>query len=209
MLRYRSTRVSIAKDQHVTFRLEYFQGRMNRGLRLAWRTPSEQRTFAAAHTKIDTQTATYLPAGATWYDFWTNEHHAGGATVAKNVALDTFPLFVRAGSIVPMGPQVQYVNEEPDAPYEVRIYRGADGNFTLYDDDGETYAYERGAHAMFDLHWSDRKHEFTIGQQHGSFPGMVKRRELQIVLIGPDGAVKKQTISYDGTKRTVSLADAS
>ena len=209
MMRYRSAHVSFTKDQHVAFRLEYFQGRMSRGLRLAWRTPSEQRTFATAHTKLDTQMQTYLPSGSTWYDFWTNEQHAGGATVAQDVTLDTFPLFVRAGSIVPLGPVVQYVNEQPDAPYEVRIYGGADADFTLYDDDGETYAYEHGARATFDLHWNDNKRELTIGPRHGSFPGMAKTRQLQIVLVGRGGAGKTQTITYDGSQRSLKLADAS
>jgi alpha-D-xyloside xylohydrolase len=208
MMRYRSTRISFAKDQRVAFRLEYFQGRMGRGLRLAWRTPSEQHAFAAAHTKVDTQTQTYLPAGATWYDFWTNEHHAGGATVNNSVTLDSFPVFVRAGSIVPLGPVVQYVNERPDAPYEVRIYSGADGSFTVYEDDGETYAYERGEKATFDLRWNDKARDLTVEPRVGSFPGMSRVRELQIVLIGAAGEVKKQTVTYDGAKRVVHLVDA-
>src|SRR5690606_14410196 len=85
----------------------------------------------------------YLPAGTIWYDFWTGKQYQGGQTITANAELDTMPLYVRAGSIVPMGPKIQYTSEEKD-PIELRIYPGADGQFVLYNDEGDNYNYENG-----------------------------------------------------------------
>jgi len=206
MMRYRGAKLTLRKGQQVALRLEYYQDQGNRGLRLAWRTPSERRAIDRANTRVDTSTRTYLPAGTQWYDFWTHARHAGGETVRKTVSLDTLPLFVRAGSIVPMGPIVQYVTERPDAPYEIRVYPGADASFTLYEDDNETYDYERGQHATYTLSWNEAAHRLTIGPRQGSFTGMTGTRELRIVLIEPGAARPAKSVRYEGKPLEVQLA---
>jgi alpha-glucosidase/alpha-D-xyloside xylohydrolase len=96
----------------------------------------------------------YLPAGCDWYNFWTNERLHGGQTITADAPIDTLPLFVRAGSIVPLGSEVQSA-QQPQAIASVRVYPGADGNFTLFQDDGKTYAYENGTGSITKLHWDD------------------------------------------------------
>jgi len=102
----------------------------------------------------------YLPAGTDWYNFWTNERVKGGQTITVAAPIDTLPLFVRAGSILPMGAPVESTNET-QALNEVRVYPGADGSFDLYSDDGTTYAYERGEMQIVHLHWSDAEKRLT------------------------------------------------
>lgn len=210
--RYKSANLALRAGQAVAVRLDFFQGKYDRALRLAWRTPSQARALAAAAPKLNNTMETYLPAGAEWFDFWTNERHAGGSTVRKNCPLDVLPLYVRAGSIVPLGPVVQHVNEKPDAPYEIRIYPGADATFTLYEDDGETYDYEQGRRATWELKWEDAARTLSVGAREGSFPGLVATRELRIVVAAPgrgvgpeESATVDRTVTYTGAPLTVTL----
>jgi len=127
----------------------------------------------------------YLPA-AKWYDFWSGhitDAANGGVTANAPAPLDRIPLYVRAGSILPMGPDTQYSTEKAD-PIELRIYAGADGDFTLYEDENDNYNYEKGIHATISLHWDDAARTLTIGDRQGQFPGMLQTRTFQIVLIG-------------------------
>jgi alpha-D-xyloside xylohydrolase len=179
---YKGAKVSLHNGQKVAVKVEYFQDTLDRVLRLAWRTPSE---IAEGAVKPPQTVETYLPAGADWYDFWTNERFAGGRTVSRPAPLDILPLYVRAGSIVPFGPDVQYATEKPDAPYEIRIYPGANAKFTIYEDDNETYAYEKGRRATYDLSWNDATRTLSISARKGSFPGMVAKRQLNVVLAAP------------------------
>lgn len=182
---YRGAKIDLAAGQKVAVKIEYFQGGVDRSLRLAWRTPTAAKELARRDTGLDTTMETYLPAGTGWYDFWTNQFHAGGQAVSTEAPLDRFPLFVRAGSIVPLGPQLQYATEKPHAPYQVRIYPGADAKFTIYEDDNETYAYEKGQRATYELTWNDATRTLSIGAREGAFPGMVERRILDVVLAVP------------------------
>jgi alpha-D-xyloside xylohydrolase len=209
-MRWKGRKLHFAKDQKVALKIEYFQGNGDRGLRMGWKTPSQLAAEAASAPKVDNVAETYLPAGADWYDFWTNERFAGGQTVKQEVPLDQLPLFVRAGSIVPMGPVVQYATEKPDAPYEIRIYPGADASFTLYEDDNETYDYERGKFATTELKWNDQARTLTIGKRSGEFPGMVKERDFRVVLMsskqGAGLAVEQNpqaNVRYSGKAMTV------
>jgi alpha-D-xyloside xylohydrolase len=210
--RYRSTHVTLSQGQEVPIRLEYFQGGGDRVVRLGWRTPSEIRELEGREQVLDTAVETYLPSGANWYDFWNNQVFEGGRTVKRECPLNILPLYIRAGSIVPMGPVMQYATEKPDAPYEIRIYPGADAKFTLYEDDNETYNYEKGERATYDLAWNDAARTLTIGPRRGSFPGMVAERELNIVVVSPgynagvkEGSVEVKTINYTGMPMTVRL----
>lgn len=126
----------------------------------------------------------YLPATeGGWYEFWTGAWRAGGKQQASEAPYDTIPLHIRAGSIVPTGPELQYTGEKPANPLVVYVFAGADGSFSLYEDDGLTYGYERGAYSLIPLSWNDRTQTLRIGDRKGSFPGMLEKRRLQVVLI--------------------------
>ncbi|HEY8933554.1 MAG TPA: glycoside hydrolase family 31 protein [Rariglobus sp.] len=142
----------------------------------------------------------YLPAGTDWINFWTGEKVTGGHEITTPAPLETLPLFVRAGSIVPMGPVMQYATEKPDAPYEIRVYPGADGRFTIYEDDNETYAYKKGAHATIPLTWDDRRRELVIGARVGEFPGLVRERLYRVVFVKPGrgvGALNSERVDVE------------
>ncbi len=201
--RYRSAKLALTKGQAAALKIEFHQGGQTRFVRFAWRTPSEARALIERPKTLDNSMVTYLPAGADWYDFQTGERFTGGQTVTKHCPLDTFPVYVRAGSIVPMSPEgLQYATERPDAPYELRIYPGADATFTLYEDDNETYAYEQGQRATYDLVWDDATRTLRIGARQGSFPGMVAERTLVISLRVP-GSDAVREVRYTGQPLTV------
>ena len=150
-----------------------------------------------------TKTATkYLPKGATWYDFWTGKYYAGGQDVTLETSLDRVPMFVRAGSILPLGPEMQYVGERAWDNLELRIYPGANGSFTLYEDEGDNYNYEKGQYATITFQWNDKARTLTIGERKGSYPGMLQKRQFTIVT--PNG--KQKVIEYNGQKMQVSIA---
>lgn len=198
--RYNGTTIALQKGKPVKLTIEYFQGGGGRSLRLAWRTPSELRALRENKPSVDLTMRTYLPRGAGWYDFWTGQFFAGGQAVARETPLDILPLYVRAGSIVPMGPEVQYATEAPGAPYELRVYPGADGSFTMYEDDNETYAYEKGVYATYDIRWHDASRTLTIGPRRGRF-NAVKKRDFEVVLPPAEGATapRRIRITYNGT----------
>jgi len=125
----------------------------------------------------------YLPKSK-WYDFWTGTAAEGGRAIDASAPLDRIPLFVRAGSLVPMGPDVEYAAEKPADPIELRVYLGADGSFLLYEDENDTYDYEKGAFATIAFQWDDAKRTLTIGERKGSFPGMLGNRTFHIVFVG-------------------------
>jgi alpha-D-xyloside xylohydrolase len=151
----------------------------------------------------------YLPPTA-WYDFWTGERIAGGKFINAAAPLETLPLFVRAGSILPMGPFLQYTSEKPADPIELRIYPGADGDFVLYEDEGDSYQYEKGAHATIRMHWDDARQTLTIAERQGEFPGMLERRTFNIVWVGAghgagvaSAQVVDKPVEYTGSTVTV------
>ena len=208
--RTRLVRRTLKKGEKLPVRLEFSHPEGGRVFRFVWRTPSElKRDAAMISAPRDLTMRTYLPKGADWYDFWSSQRYSGGQTVARQAPLEIMPLYVRAGAIIPMGPIVQYATERPDAPYEVRVYPGADGQFTLYEDDNETYAYERGQSARYDFSWNDARRTLTIGPRQGIFPGMVKQRTLKIVVVSAAGTSAltppstDRTVSYGG--RTMTL----
>ena len=146
----------------------------------------------------------YLPENpGGWYDFWTGGHTDGGRTLQVAAPLERMPLFVRAGSIVPLGPVIQHTAEQPAAPLELRIYPGANATFTLYYDDGETYAYEHGERATCELTWDDATRTLRLGARQGSFPGMAPARRFELRLFGAGQQTPSRTITYDGSAQTV------
>ncbi len=126
----------------------------------------------------------HLPATpGGWYDFWTGAAIAGGGSIDAAAPYETMPVHVRAGSIVPFGPELQHATEKPADPLTLWVYAGTDGAFTLYEDDGLSYGYERGETARIPLQWDDTKRTLTIGARVGSFPGMTVERTVQVVLV--------------------------
>ena len=150
-----------------------------------------------------TKTVTkYLPKGALWYDFWTGKQYRGGQRLELSTSLNRVPMFVRAGSILPLGPEMQYTGEKPWDNLEIRLYPGADGTFMLYEDEGDTYNYERGIYSTIPFHWNDRSHTLTIGNRQGQYPGMLTNRKFTVVM--PNGT--SQTVNYNGKEVTVQLS---
>jgi alpha-D-xyloside xylohydrolase len=125
----------------------------------------------------------YLPAGCDWYDFWTGVRYTGGQKMMAEAPLEIMPLFVRAGSILPMGPEIQHANEKPGAPLELRVYPGADSSFSLYEDEGDGYAYEENQFAWTPLAWEDSSQTLTVGPREGSYPGMPAGQTFKVVLV--------------------------
>jgi len=161
------------------------------------------------YTEGATKKTVYLPK-ATWYDFWTGDKVEGGKRIEADAPLSKLPLFVRAGSIVPMGPSMEWSTEKPADPIELRIYPGADGDFTLYEDENDNYNYAKGAHATIQLHWEDASKTLTIGTREGTFPGMQTEHTFHIVVVGKDHGVgiaesasAGKSVSYKGAKLTV------
>ena len=150
-----------------------------------------------------TKTVTkYLPKGALWYDFWTGKQYRGGQRLELSTSLNRVPMFVRAGSILPLGPEMQYTGEKPWDNLEIRLYPGADGTFMLYEDEGDTYNYERGIYSTIPFHWNDRSHTLTIGNRQGKYPGMLTNRKFTVVM--PNGT--SQTVNYNGKEVAVQLS---
>jgi alpha-D-xyloside xylohydrolase len=124
----------------------------------------------------------YLP-NTKWYDFWTGRTVDGGRSTETAAPLERMPLFVRAGSIVPLGPDLEYATEKAADPIELRVYPGADATFTLYEDENDNYNYENGTRATIRIDWEDAGRKLTIGERHGRFPGMLERRRFRIVIV--------------------------
>ena len=150
----------------------------------------------------ETKTATkYLPKGANWYDFWTGKLYKGGQNVVLTTTLDKVPMFVRAGSILPLGPEMQYVGEKSWDNLEIRIYPGADGEFSLYEDEGDGYNYEQGYYSNIIFTWTDRTRTLHISARQGDYKGMLLDRKFTLVL--PDGTTR--TIDYNGNQIELKL----
>jgi alpha-D-xyloside xylohydrolase len=144
----------------------------------------------------------YLPKGSDWYDFWTEEKLSGGTTLQRETPIDLTPLYVKAGSIIPMGPDVQYASETEWENLELRIYPGADAEFILYEDETDNYNYETGIYSTIPIRWDDSAYRLTVGDRQGEFPGMLKERTFHVVLAGSD---RSERIQYDGKAITTCL----
>ncbi|MDP9337369.1 MAG: glycoside hydrolase family 31 protein [Acidobacteriota bacterium] len=156
----------------------------------------------------------YLPRGA-WRDFWTGRKVDGGNAIDASANLERMPLYVRAGSIIPMGPELLFATEKPADPVELRIYQGADGDFLLYEDQNDNYNYEKGAYATIEMHWDDSKKILTLADRWGKFTGMLQNRTFKIVVVREDVGVGIETttlpdivIQYSGKQLSVNTAHA-
>jgi len=154
----------------------------------------------------------YLPSGTDWIDFWTGEKLKGGQKVKKEVPLDIMPLYIKSGSIIPFGPEVQYATEKKWDNLELRIYEGANGSLTLYEDENDNYNYEKGVFSTITLKWDNTNRILTIGNRTGTFPGMLNERNFRIVVVsGNKGTGSGLSVKYDaivnykGEKMSVKL----
>lgn len=170
-----------------------------------WKDPYED------FSKTGTQDV-YLPKGTKWFDFWTGEALNGGQLVTKEVPIDIIPLYVRAGSIVPLGPKVQYSTEKKWNNLEIRIYPGADGEFVLYEDENDNYNYEKGVYSTIKFTWDDANRTLNIADREGTFPGMLKSRKFNIVVVDKENGTGSaqstkftKSVSYGGKKKSVKL----
>jgi alpha-D-xyloside xylohydrolase len=151
----------------------------------------------------------YLPQ-AKWYDFWTGTSIEGGRMINAITPLDRLPLYIRAGSILPLGPDQEWSTQKPEDPIELRIYPGADGDFVIYEDENDNYNYEKSVYATITLHWDDAAHTLTIGDRKGQFPGMLENRTFHVVFVrenhgvgvNPADEVDK-VLQYSGKQVTV------
>jgi len=171
----------------------------------------ENNTLTESLDQIQSRNV-YLPANSRWVDFWTGETLEGGQTVTKATPIDLIPLYVKAGSILPWGPDVQYATEKEWKTVEIRIYPGANGQFTLYEDENDGYQYEQGAHSTITFNWNQAERTLTVGQREGRFKGMHKKRRFDIIVVEPsnnpadaDATTVTRRITYRGKQKTVKL----
>lgn len=150
----------------------------------------------------------YLPAGARWFDLWSETLHEGGQRISAEAPLERIPVFVRAGSIVPTAEPVQFVGEDPGAAYEVHVYTGADAEFELYEDAGDGYAYERSECAVVRMEWSEGGRELRLRARRGSFAEMVSEREYRVVFHAVDGR-RGRALRYEGEEMRVRMDEVS
>lgn len=154
----------------------------------------------------------YLPRGTDWVDFWSGERFTGGQTVNREAPIDLIPLYVKAGSVLPVGPDVQYATEKPWDDLEIRVYPGADGGFTLYEDEKDNYNYEKGLYTEIPFRWDDSAGTLTIGTREGRYPGMLETRAFRVVRVGKGAGIGMEspakdakTVKYAGRKTVVRL----
>ena len=161
--------------------------------------PVTQQLYSndSTNTSIKTRKI-YLPKDANWFDFWTGKKLSGGQTIDAPAPIDILPLYVKAGSIVPMGKEMEWATQKQEDTIELRIYSGADGTFTLYEDANDTYNYEKGEYATFTFNWNDENKTLNISQRKGSFPGMLQNRIFNVVVVNENkGTGEAETLQAD------------
>lgn len=153
----------------------------------------------------------YFPANSGWYDFYSGKFIEGGKALTVDAPYERIPLYVRAGAIIPYGEDMQYTNEKPDELITLYVYAGADGQFTLYEDESTNYNYEKGAYSTIPFTYNDQTRTLTIGERKGEFPGMLNQRKFNVVVVdksnsqGFDMKAKGQMVDYNGSLQTVKL----
>ena len=147
----------------------------------------------------------YLPKGTQWFDYWTGERFSGGQTIDKKAPIDILPLYVKAGSIVPVGPKVDYAEEKDWSNLKINIYPGADAEFTLYEDENDNYNYEKGAYSEIKFVWDNNKQQLTIEKRQGKFEGMLKDRSFQLHIETAQTTKTTKEITYNGDKMVIAF----
>ncbi|MNV63675.1 Alpha-xylosidase [compost metagenome] len=146
----------------------------------------------------------YFPAGTGWYNFYTGEQMEGGKKITVAAALERIPLFVPAGTILPVGEVMQHTAEKKADDIEIRVYQGKDGKFSLYEDEGTNYNYEKGAFSTIDFDYNDADGTLAISDRKGSYDGMLTQRTFRVVAIGKTTATPR-IVPYNGAKTVIKL----
>ncbi len=175
--------------------------------------PVTQQLYSNDSTNTSTKTRkVYLPKDANWFDFWTGKQLQGGQTIDANAPIDIIPLYVKAGSIVPMGKIMEWATQQPEDTIELRIYPGADASFMLYEDANDNYNYEKGEYATFTFNWNDANKLLSISQRKGSFPNMLQKRIFNVVVVNENKGINdkettqpEKVVHYDGKSLSVKL----
>jgi alpha-D-xyloside xylohydrolase len=180
-------------------------------MKLYWKTPGIFKKEKIVEEREKTR-GVYLPAGSNWLDFWTGKKYSGGRTITADAPVSKIPLLIKEGSIIPMGPFIQYSTEKNPDPIEIRIYPGADAKFILYEDENDNYNYEKGVYSTISFYWDDDKQELSIGDRKGSFPGMLEKRTFKIIFVKQEHGIgveitenPDKTIQYEGKKLTIKI----
>jgi alpha-D-xyloside xylohydrolase len=201
-------KIFLQAGKRYSVKLEYYENAMGAVAQLYWIKPSQHKT-SAAHLPSKTRNV-YLPGSSPWIDFWTGKTYSGGQTITVPAPIEIMPLYIRAGSLIPMGPFMQYSSEKPADPLELRIYPGADGTFTLYEDENDNYNYEKGIYSTISFTWHEARRTLTIGKREGLFPGMLEERTFHIILVAKDHGnditivqEPDKIIRYSGEKQTI------
>jgi len=201
-IRTETCSINLEHGRSYKMELVYGHGAGKGALQLGWITPARQNAVPAA--KRAKERKVYLPPG-TWYDFWTGERLKGGREIRRPATLDTMPLLVRAGSVLPLGPDIEWTGQDTGGPLELRIYPGANGSGEWYDDAGDGYDYEKSAFCTIPWKWSDRDRTLTIGARKGAYKDMQKERSIRVVIVRPGAgtgieptAVACRGIKYKG-----------
>jgi alpha-D-xyloside xylohydrolase len=211
---YNQAEIDLPADALVDFQFEYYEAIGGAVVRLQWAEPEPPEPQAAkkADPNVVQTRNVYLPGQVGWTDFWTGRKMAGGQTIRAAAPIDILPLYVKAGSIVPMGTAVQYATERPADPIELRIYPGAEGEFVLYEDENDNYNYEKGLYSTIPIQWNDADKTLVIGDRKGSFPGFLRERTFDVVLVREGHGVgmdpisrPDQAIRYTGKKILIQL----
>ncbi|HBF05846.1 MAG TPA: alpha-xylosidase, partial [Prevotella sp.] len=155
----------------------------------------------------------YLPKQNGWYDFYTGKHYAGGQTIVADAPYEKIPVFCPEGAILPVGPEMEWSDEKKPELIDLYVYAGKDGNFTIYEDEGTNYNYEKGKYSIIDIHYNDAQKTLTIGARKGSFDGMLQKRRFNVVLVSTQNgqgvnlakAPKGKMVKYAGQAVTVKL----
>jgi len=176
-------KIVLQAHKRYPIKMEYYQTLGGAITKLAWIPPNRAKQKQQQKITETKFRKVYLPECEGWYDFWTGKFYQAGQVVKSPAPIDVMPLYVRAGSIVPMGPVVQYATEKSADPIELRVYTGADATFTLYEDENDNYNYEKGVYATIPITWNEARKELTIGKRKGKFPGMLQEREFHIVWV--------------------------
>ncbi len=205
-------KIKLQAGKKYSIKMEYYQTLGGAITKLAWITPAEAKTLGEQQLPPTESVSVYLPKSIGWYNFWTGQFYEGKQSINTPAPIDEIPLYVKAGSIVPMGPNLQYATEKNADPLELRIYPGADAEFILYEDENDNYNYEKGAYATISINWNDKSKSLTIEKRKGEFPGMLKYRTFNIVVVRDDHGdgdmiVSKpnKTVVYNGDEVVVSL----
>lgn len=162
-------------------------------------TPMYYEKESLALHGVEKKRNVYLPKGTNWIDFWTGEFFEGGQNIDVEAPIDKIPLFVRQGSIIPMGPVIQHTGELPGKEIRISLYPGKDAEFVFYEDEGDNYNYEQGSFSKIELIWNDKSRTFTFGKREGEYDNMEKIRTIHVDLHDKKKMVTK-TIHYSGSK---------